>query len=158
LDVVSSERFRDLFREVEELNKDQDAFVGRDALPEVKVSGQLYLIKTPWHILDQVDDLLQLHPKVLPLPITLVVVHSKCVAFDDVEDPGGGLAFTRTSVDAVFTFGSGFDVVVAASMTARRKDGDFFGRNLLAATLARARYDGWVASLLLKISHDGEIP
>ena len=47
LDVVGSERFRDLFREVEELNKDKNAFVGRDALPAVKVSGLLYLIKTP---------------------------------------------------------------------------------------------------------------
>lgn len=41
LNLVDTERFRYLFHEVGELNKDEDTLVGRDALPTVTVSERL---------------------------------------------------------------------------------------------------------------------
>jgi len=135
---VGSKRFCDLFHEVGELDEDEDAFVGRDALPVAMVSGQplhSHLCGKRRYVPDQVYDLLQLHPKMLPLAITLVIVNSKRVAFDDIENSGGRLASARTSVHARLALGSSFDVIVTSSMAARREDGDFFERNALAAAL-----------------------
>jgi hypothetical protein len=71
---------------------------------------------------------------VFPFPFALIIIHPKSISFEDVENTGGSLAFTRTSIYTSLILSCSFQVIKTASMATQRKDSTFLKRNAILPT------------------------